>query len=278
MISIKEQLNSSKIKFSNKSHPYHILTHSYCPFFLSFSVLSLVLTFVVYFNYKNCPGLTLLTVISLVSFILTFRQWVKEIWTESGEGHHTEAVTKGFRIGFILFICTEIMFFFSFFWGFFHFSLSPAIQVGNVWPPLGIETFSPWKIPLLNTLILLTSGITVTVAHLCILDDDYNNAWQYLAKTIFLGIIFLLLQYWEYNSAGFSISDSAYGSIFFLLTGFHGFHVLVGTIFLLVVFKRLISYNLYADDHVSFELASWYWHFVDVVWIFLYTFVYIWSS
>lgn len=107
------------------------------------------------------------------------------------------------------------MFFFSFFWGFFHFSLSPAIQLGNVWPPLGIETFSPWKIPLLNTLILLTSGITVTVAHLCILDDEYNDAWKYLAKTVFLGIIFLLLQYWEYNSAGFSISDSAYGSIFF---------------------------------------------------------------
>jgi len=170
------------------------------------------------------------------------------------------------------------VFFFLFFEAFFYFILSPAIQVGNVWPPLGIETFSPWKIPLLNTLILLTSGITVTVAHLCILDDDYNNAWQYLAKTIFLGIIFLLLQYWEYNSAGFSISDSAYGSIFFLLTGFHGFHVFVGTVFLLVVFKRLVSYNLYADDHVSFELASWYWHFVDVVWIFLYTFVYIWSA
>jgi len=268
----------SKTNFSSKQHPFHILTKSYCPFFLSISVFLSVLALIVFFNYKQCPGLNFLSGTALISFVITFRQWVKEIWQESDAGHHTEAVSNGFRMGFILFICTEIMFFFSFFWGFFHFSLSPSVQIGNVWPPLGIETFSPWKVPLLNTLILLTSGLTVTLAHLYILNDDYTQAWQYLARTILLGVIFLLLQYWEYNSSAFSISDSVYGSIFFLLTGFHGFHVFVGTVFLIVVFKRLISFTLFSDDHVSFELASWYWHFVDVVWIFLYTFVYIWSS
>ncbi len=273
-----KQTSEHKINFSSKQHPYHILTKSYCPFFLSISVFLSVLSLIIFFNYKNFYGLTYLTLAALLSFIVTFRQWIKEIWQESDAGYHTEIVSTGFRIGFILFICTEIMFFFSFFWGFFHFSLSPAIQIGNIWPPLGIETFSPWKVPLLNTLILLTSGLTVTLAHLYILDDEYNEAWQYLARTIGLGVIFLVLQYWEYSSSSFSISDSVYGSIFFLLTGFHGFHVLVGTIFLIVVFKRIISFSLFKDDHVSFELASWYWHFVDVVWIFLYTFVYIWSS
>jgi len=212
--------NIAKITFSSKQHPYHILTYSYCPLFLSVSVFFSVLSFVVYFNYKNCSGLSYLVILATVGFILTFRQWVREIWHESDSGYHTEIVSKGFRIGFILFICTEIMFFFSFFWGFFHFSLAPAIQIGNVWPPLGIEIFSPWKVPLLNTLILLTSGLTVTLAHLYLLEDDLHEAWQYLARTIGLGVVFLLLQYWEYNSAGFSISDSVYGSIFFFVDWF----------------------------------------------------------
>jgi heme/copper-type cytochrome/quinol oxidase subunit 3 len=209
------------------------------------------------------------------------------------EGRHTFAVQRGLRLGFLLFIVSEIMFFFSFFWAFFHSSVSPAIWIGAVWPPLGIQTLNAWGLPLLNTVILLSSGVTVTWAHKTMATPRVlpvptdKSKFKYrarreviksLAATIVLGIFFTSIQLYEYKHTSFAINDGIYGSVFFLLTGFHGFHVLVGTIFLVVCWFRHVSYHFTRDHHLGFETAIWYWHFVDIVWIFLFIFVYVWGA
>jgi cytochrome c oxidase subunit 3 len=170
------------------------------------------------------------------------------------------------------------MFFVAFFWAFFHFSFNPSIVLGGVWPPVFLSILSPWKIPLLNTIILLTSGATVTLAHHSIVDGEKENAGIALAFTVFLAMIFTYLQKIEYVNAPFSIYNTVYGSTFFMLTGFHGFHVLVGTIFLSVCLIRLFYNHLTTEHHFGFEAAAWYWHFVDVVWLFLFLTVYWWGS
>ena len=169
-------------------------------------------------------------------------------------------------------------FFFAFFWAFFHSSMAPAIEIGGVWPPLGIETFSPWEVPLLNTLILLTSGATVTVCHNAIIVGEKSISNQSLFATIFLAIFFTGFQVYEYCHASFTISDSVYGSTFFMATGFHGFHVFVGTCFLSVCLYRLHLNHFTRQHHFGFEAAAWYWHFVDVVWLFLFVVVYWWGG
>jgi cytochrome c oxidase subunit 3 len=178
----------------------------------------------------------------------------------------------------ILFIVSEIMLFFAFFWGFFHSALAPVPEIGSVWPPLGIQTLSPWGIPLLNTLILLTSGATITVAHHAIVAGKYEWAINSLLATIGLGIIFTFLQYEEYKHTTFTMSDGIYGSTFFSLTGLHGFHVLIGTIFIAVTTVRLFLKHFSRQHHFGFEASAWYWHFVDVVWILLYITVYWWGG
>jgi cytochrome c oxidase subunit 3 len=178
----------------------------------------------------------------------------------------------------LLFIVSEIFFFLSFFWAFFHGSLSPNIELGGVWPPPGILTFNPFQVPLLNTVVLVSSGVRVTWAHHAIIEGQFSQFARALSLTVFLGLYFTFLQGLEYYEASFAFSDGVYGSTFFISTGFHGLHVLVGTLFLLTCLVRHWQFEFSPAHHFGFEAAAWYWHFVDVVWLFLYMVVYWWGG
>lgn len=193
-------------------------------------------------------------------------------------GHHTSQVISGLRWGIILFISSEVLFFFAFFWAFFHRSLSPVPELGCTWPPTRISPISAFSIPLLNTAVLLGSGVTVTWAHHAILENNHKNTTQALTLTVVLGAYFTALQLREYLEATFSIADRVYGSTFFVATGFHGLHVLIGSTFLLICLIRNIIHQFSVSHHFGFEAAAWYWHFVDVVWIFLFICVYWWGA
>jgi cytochrome c oxidase subunit 3 len=280
MIETKKYYQSKKypqytIKLSSKSHPFHILPPSAWPFCTAWSVFFLALGATSYFHNF---GINFLFWFGLAGVIISIFFWIMDVFKEADAGYHTLAVQKGFRLGFILFIASEVMFFVSFFWAFFHSSLSPTPFIGGVWPPEGIECFSPWSIPLLNTLLLLGSGVTVTRTHMLIMLGNHRLSLCILDTTVILGLYFMLCQYIEYSVATFTISDGIFGSLFYMLTGFHGFHVFVGLIMLLFARYRLATGKLHTDDHLSFELASWYWHFVDVVWIGLFVSVYVWGG
>lgn len=213
--------------------------------------------------------------------------WWRDVIREAEvQGHHKPVVQLHLRYGMILFIASEVMFFVVWFWGFFDAALYPdeAAQVarteftGGVWPPKGVETFDPWDIPLVNTLILLTSGTTVTWAHHALLHDDRRGLIVGLTLTIILGILFTALQVYEYAHASFPFSGSIYGATFFMATGFHGAHVIIGTIFLIVTLFRALAGHFNSKQHFGFEAAAWYWHFVDVVWLFLFSCIYVWAA
>lgn len=164
----------------------------------------------------------------------------------------------GLQWGIILFITSEVLFFFSFFWAFFHSSLSPTVELGRCWPPAGVQSFNPFQIPLLNTAVLLASGATVTWSHHALLNSNHTQALQSLGFTIVLGLYFTALQALEYVEASFTIADSAYGSTFFVATGFHGLHVIIGSRFLLVCFYRMYICHFSSKHHLGFEAAAWY--------------------
>ena len=190
------------------------------------------------------------------------------------------------RYGMILFIASEVMFFVAWFWAFFDASLfaDEAKQylrtefLGGVWPPEGLEVIDPWHLPLFNTLLLLASGTTITWAHHALLENDREGLKKGLALTIILGIVFSAVQVYEYVHAPFAFKESIYGATFFMATGFHGFHVFVGTIFLIVCLIRVYKGHFTPEKHFGFEAAAWYWHFVDVVWLFLFTTIYVWGN
>lgn len=205
--------------------------------------------------------------------------WWRDVHRESSNrGEHSLDVANGLKIGIVLFISSEVLFFASFFWCFFHSSISPNFEIGLVWPPKEIATFNPIRIPLLNTILLLSSGVSITWSHHCMLSIKYLESELALTVTILIGIVFSIFQGFEYQEAPFSMADSIYGSTFFLLTGFHGFHVLIGTIFLIVSLFRFNKINNSKNHTVGFECAAWYWHFVDVVWLFLYSMIYWWGN
>ncbi len=243
----------------------------------AFSALTLTTGGVMYMHSFIGGGYMLTFGFLLVLF--TMIVWWRDVIREATfEGHHTTLVQKGMRYGMILFIVSEVMFFFSFFWAFFHSSLSPTVELGSIWPPKGIEVFNPWEIPLLNTLILLLSGATVTWAHHSMVAGNRKEALIGLIATVLLAISFTGFQGMEYLESSFRISDGVYGSTFFMATGFHGAHVLIGTIFLAVCFVRLLNYHFTREHHFGFEAAAWYWHFVDVVWLFLFITIYWWGG
>ena len=211
--------------------------------------------------------------------LYTMFVWWRDIIRESTyQGHHTTTVQAGLKSGMVLFIVSEIMFFLAFFWAFFHSSLAPTIEIGAVWPPKGIDVLNPWEIPFLNTVILLTSGATVTWAHHAILAGQKTQGMVSLAATIILAAIFTGFQVIEYIEAPFTITDGIYGSTFFMATGFHGFHVFIGTVFLFICLLRLNANQFSTHQHFGFEAAAWYWHFVDVVWLFLFVAIYWWGG
>nr|QXU57656.1 cytochrome c oxidase subunit III [Cherax parvus] len=260
---------------SHNHHAYHLVDMSPWPLTGSISAMLITSGLIKWFHQFN-PDLLLF---SFIPTILTMIQWWRDVTREGTyQGLHTKTVTKGLRWGMILFIVSEILFFFSFFWAFFHSSLAPTIEIGMFWPPEGIQPFNPFQIPLLNTTILLSSGATVTWAHHAIMNSDHSSAIQSLSITVILGIYFTSLQAYEYMESSFSIADSIYGTTFFVATGFHGLHVIIGTSFLSVCFYRLYKCHFSNNHHFGFEAAAWYWHFVDVVWLFLYVFIYWWGS
>lgn len=256
-------------------HPYHLVDPSPWPYVMACGAFLTTLGGVVYFHYS----FIWLLLTGLFVFVFTLCVWCRDVVRESTfQGHHTEVVKKGLKIGMVLFIISEICFFVAFFWAFFHSSLAPAIELGALWPPVGIEILNPFSVPLLNTAILLSSGATVTWAHHAIINGSRKQSIIGLTMTVVLGIVFTALQAMEYYEAPFTISDSVYGSTFFMATGFHGFHVFIGTTFLTVCLIRLMFHQFTRHHHFGFEAASWYWHFVDVVWLFLYICIYWWGS
>ena len=256
-------------------HPYHLVDPSPWPLLSAFSGGALVLgiIFVAHSNSYWLLGLGLVATLACMFF------WWRDILKESRTpGLHSPVVRIGLRYGMVLFIASEVMFFVAFFWAYFHFALYPDHVAGAeraMWPPAGIYTFDPFHLPLLNTMILLLSGCTVTWAHHALLQDDRKSLITGLAITVALGVAFTGFQILEYAEAPFAFTGGIYPSTFFLATGFHGFHVFVGTCFLAVCLIRAIRGQFTPQRHFGFEAAAWYWHFVDVVWLFLFAFIYV---
>lgn len=257
------------------NHPYHLVDFSPWPLTGAIGTITLVTGLIKWFHNFNIN----LLILGYIIIILTIYQWWRDICREGTyQGKHTLLVSNGLRWGIILFIISEIFFFISFFWAFFHSRLSPNIEIGAIWPPYNIIPFNPFQIPLLNTIILISSGITVTWAHHRLIENNYSQTFQRLLITIMLGIYFTILQAYEYFEAPFTIADRIYGSTFFIATGFHGLHVIIGTLFLSICFIRHFNNHFSNNHHFGFEAAAWYWHFVDVVWLFLYISIYWWGN
>ena len=266
----------SAVAPAHNKHPYHLVDPSPWPLVASFSAGLLVFG-IILFAQRNVHwvfGVGLLGV--LVSMYFWFRDIVRE---SKQPGVHNAIVRIGLRYGMVLFIASEVMFFVAFFWSWFHFYLYPEHVAGAakaIWPPAGVHTFDPLGLPLLNTMILLLSGCTVTWAHHALIEGDRKGMLQGLGLTVLLGLSFSFFQFYEYAEAPFAFHGGGiYPSVFFLATGFHGFHVIVGTIFLAVCWFRARRGDFTPERHFGFEAAAWYWHFVDVVWLFLFVAIYV---
>jgi len=258
----------------NQFHPFHIISPSPWPLLTGIMSINLLFRTILLITTKDTKTLFLVRGV----LIIAIYSWWRDISREgSFQGYHSSKVIKGLQIGMLLFIVSEILFFFSFFWIFFHRRLAPNIELGTSWPPIGVSAINPFQVPLLNTIVLLSSGATVTWAHHRILKNINKESENGLALTIILGLYFTILQGWEYWDASYNFADSVYGASFFIATGFHGIHVIVGTAFLIVALLRFKIRIFSKTHHKGIEFAIWYWHFVDVVWLFLYTFLYWWS-
>ena len=338
--------NKTKSFFKNKEgHRFHLVDNSQLPLTVSTAVILLVMSFVFYFHSTDSIYVHFFDNLSFqgawLFFSIVLFSWFIRVLKESAQGYHTWAVRNGLRFGMVLFIVSEIMFFFAFFWAFFHVSLSPSISVGSIWPPKSMQALDVWGLPLINTILLLTSGVAITFAHHAML--KYTNAKEsalfikHLSATVLLGTIFLFCQWIEYKyGIIFRWKENVYGTTFFVTTGFHGFHVTIGNIFLLFCLIRAVitaigeldftknpryiaianstfligildrigfkneenkeislkepnsvqnsfqkfwgKFSFRKNQHVGFETSAWYWHFVDVVWIFLFITVYWWGA
>ena len=253
--------------------PFLAVQTSFWPILVALILFSVMGNIVLWVNLKLRVYFIIFPVLILV--IVAFLWW-KDVIRERLIGYHTHKLEVSLRVGMILFILSEVFFFISFFWAFYDASLSPTIEIGLIWPPKGIMPLSVYSVPLLNTVILLTRGISVTWAHHSIINNFFRKSVIRLFVTVFLGIYFILMQYCEYIESRFAIADGVYGSTFFIATGFHGLHVTVGALFLSYVLIALLRGQLLYNHHFSFEAAAWYWHFVDVVWLILFISIYWW--
>ncbi|MBZ9654233.1 cytochrome c oxidase subunit 3 [Phyllobacterium lublinensis] len=278
-----------------KNHDYHIIDPSPWPFLGSVGAFVLAIGGIAFMRYNSGGELVLFNAnltspwifaIGLVIILYTMYGWWSDTIKESKQGHHTRVVSLHLRYGMIMFIASEVMFFVAWFWAFFDASLFPGeVQqvartafTGGVWPPKGVEVLDPLHLPLYNTIILLLSGTTVTWAHHALIHNDRKGLVTGLTLTVLLGILFSFVQAYEYVHAPFAFKDSIYGATFFMATGFHGFHVIIGTIFLAVCLLRSLRGDFTPQKHFGFEAAAWYWHFVDVVWLFLFFSIYVWAG
>ncbi|HMB10076.1 cytochrome c oxidase subunit 3 [Saliniramus sp.] len=271
-----------------KKHDYHLVDPSPWPFIGSVSALILAVGFIAFIRDMPIAGLQiggLVFGLGIIGVLYTMAAWWVDVVKEAQAGDHTRVVQLHHRYGMIMFIASEVMFFVAWFWAYFDVALFPADAIqfqraeltGGVWPPEGIKTFNPWHLPLFGTLILLTSGTTVTWAHHAMIENDRQSVKWGLWLTVLLGVAFSCVQVYEYISAYFGFSGHIYGATFFMSTGFHGAHVIIGTIFLAVCLWRVYLGHFTPKQHLGFEFAAWYWHFVDVVWIFLFASIYVWG-
>ena len=272
------------------NHDYHLVAPSAWP--LIGSIAAFVTAVGLIFWMKGMPigGLKLgpyMFGAGFLGILYVMAAWWADVIKEAEhEGFHTRVVQISHRYGMILFIASEVMFFVAWFWAYFDASLfageagqyARTAFTGGHWPPKGTEVLDPFHLPLLNTLILLTTGTTVTWAHHALLHNDRKSLQIGLMLTIVLGAIFTGVQAYEYMHAPFGFKNSIYGATFFMATGFHGAHVIIGTIFLIVCWFRANAGQFKPEQHLGFEFAAWYWHFVDVVWLFLFAAVYVWGS
>ena len=288
-------------------HDYHLVDPSPWPIIGSIGAFTMLGGAILWMNsgyadFGSLAGQPWFFIAGLVLVLYTMAGWWRDVIKESVvEHHHTPVVKLGLRFGMVLFIASEVMFFVAWFWAYFNSAIFPQDVGIGTWPPQGIVTLDPWHLPLLNTLILLCSGTTVTWAHHALQQGDRKGAIQGLILTVLLGMSFTGIQAFEYTHAPFTFGfngaalapltdaahatlanpmgalDAIYGSTFFMATGFHGFHVIIGTIFLSVCLGRAIAGQFTPTRHFGFEAAAWYWHFVDVVWLFLFSCIYVWG-
>jgi cytochrome c oxidase subunit III len=265
-------------------HDYHLVDPSPWPAVGTGAALVLVIGGLMYMH--AVFGGLLILLLGVLGIAFTMVMWWRDVVRESRRGDHTDVVSKGLRIGMVLFIASEVLFFFAFFWAYFWGALvhpHPTTIPDYTWLPAGAHPVDTWDVPLLNTLILLLSGCTVTWAHHAVREGDNQTGAKALALTVLLGITFTAFQAYEYvhviyHPEGFTLSSGIFGSTFYMATGFHGFHVIIGTTFLIVCTMRAWYNHFRPDKHVGLEAAAWYWHFVDVVWLFLFVWVYWWGG
>ena len=266
--------SATDFDYHGHKHPYHLVDPSPWPFIGAMSAFVMAIGAVLFMHEE----ISWVLILGFAGVLGTMAGWFWQVIQEAEyNGYHNPVVQVGMRYGMALFIASEVMFFVAWFWAYFNAALFPSLQIEGKWPPPGIQTFDTWDLPFLNTLILLTSGITVTWAHHALREGNRKHFLQGLALTIFLGICFTCVQAFEYSHAAFGFREGIYPSTFYMATGFHGFHVLVGTIFLIVCFFRGRAGHFTAEHHFGFEAAAWYWHFVDVVWLFLFICIYWWG-
>ena len=260
-----------------QSHPFHLVSPSPWPLFTCLSLFTLTTSLVLTMHgFNNALSFIVFALISLIS---SMSFWFRDVISEGTYlGNHTLAVQRGLNMGVGLFIISEALFFLAIFWTFFHSALSPTAELGAHWPPVGVDAVNPFELPLLNSVILLSSGVSVTYAHHSLIQGNRKATLNGLLLTIILAFLFTALQGVEYLVSTFTISDGTYGSCFYFGTGFHGFHVIIGTAFLAVGLWRMLSYHLTENHHLGLESGILYWHFVDIVWLFLFISIYYWGS
>nr|YP_010266094.1 cytochrome c oxidase subunit III [Scurria scurra]UHY95068.1 cytochrome c oxidase subunit 3 [Scurria scurra] len=254
---------------------FHRVQESPWPFSVTLGMTVLITGMLEWFWESSLTGLTMGVLMTLFSCCLWWRDVIREA---TFQGKHTKLIQNFIKTGMLLFIASEVMFFFSFFWAFFHFALSPSYEVGMVWPPLGVVPPNAWGLPFLNSTLLISSGLTLTWASRAVKEGSKWSAVGGMVATIFLGLIFMGVQAKEWWEAPFDIRDSVYGSCFYMLTGLHGLHVFGGLGFLVVCLVRLMRNHFSTARHLGLTCAIWYWHFVDVVWVFLWIIIYVWGG
>jgi cytochrome c oxidase subunit III len=274
---------------ATKGHDYHLVDPSPWPLIGSVSAFFMMAGLVMTMKSIAIADMKIGPYVfgaGVLGVLYTMLAWWGDVTREAEhEGHHTRVVQLHHRYGMIMFIASEVMFFVAWFWAYFGTAVFVADPIqftrseftGAVWPPKGIETFDPWHLPLIGTLVLLTSGTTVTWAHHALIENDRQGLKWGLWLTILLGALFTILQIYEYSHATFAFKGHIYGATFFMATGFHGVHVVIGTLFLAVCLMRAYQGHFKPNQHLGFEFAAWYWHFVDVVWLFLFAAIYVYG-
>nr|AZL93404.1 cytochrome c oxidase subunit 3 [Habroteleia persimilis] len=255
--------------------PFHLVTLSPWPLYTSTTLFFLMMSMINMFNFKM---FYMMYLNFIILFMILLQWWRDTIRESSFQGFHSMNTMEGLKMGMILFIISEIFFFLSFFWAYFHMFFSPSIEIGNQWPPIFMKLMliNPYNLPMLNTIILISSGMFLTMAHFSLLKKNFLITNYMMLLTIIFGLIFSIIQIFEYYNSLFTLNMSNYGSMFFMMTGFHGLHVLIGTMFIIITYMRINKIHMSNIHHLSFEMSAWYWHFVDVIWLFLFLFIYWW--